>query len=176
MVMTLAPTETLTYVRAIRLIVGGYGAYSRERRRETDVAVKEEILRAAKRARNHLANIHDAAIRCGEVALARTCAAGIESADALANDVSVGELGGEHPFLSQQISVSRGTIGRLIEHDHETLTMLTRAVRASNRLEADWRKDADAARASALACTQLLASVRGHFSERRRVLRNIGRR
>ena len=48
------PADTLTYVRALGLIVGGYGAYQRDKRRETDIAVKEEILRGADRVRTHV--------------------------------------------------------------------------------------------------------------------------
>ena len=61
------PTDTLTYVRALGLIVGGYSAYQRDKRRETDVAVKEEILRCADRVRTHVENVHDDAYRDGNV-------------------------------------------------------------------------------------------------------------
>ena len=65
------PADTLTYVRALGLIVGGYGAYKRDKRRETDIAVKEEILRCADRVRTHVENVHDDAYRDGNVRLAK---------------------------------------------------------------------------------------------------------
>ena len=166
------PTETLTYVRAIGFILGGYGAYGRDKRRETDVAVREEILRCADRVRTHVENVHDSAYSDGDIKLAKACAMTIEEVDALRNDVSLGESGGEHPFFSKQISPSKKTLNKLIKHDHETLTMLVKAVNSSNDLEKAAAEDGEGIKA-ARETRQLISSVRGHFSERRAVLKKI---
>lgn len=171
--MTLGnPADTLTYVRALGLLVGGYGAYVRDKRRETDVAVREEILRCADRVRTHVENVHDGAYSDGDVPLAKACQQAIEEVDALRNDVNMGESGGEHPFFSQQISTSKKVLNKLIKHDHETLTMLVKAVNRSNDLEAAAAAGEGALQA-ARETRQLVSSVRGHFSERRAVLRKI---
>ncbi len=166
------PTNTLTYVRALGMIVGGYGAYTRGKRRETDVAVKAEIVRCADRVRTHVENVHDAAYSDGDVKLAKECAKTIEEIDALRNDVNMGETGGEHPFFSKQISANKKTLNKLIKHDHETLTILVKAVNLSNDLEKDSAEGGDAVQ-TARNTRQLVSSVRGHFSERRAVLREI---
>ncbi|MBN17727.1 MAG: hypothetical protein VYC11_00260 [Candidatus Thermoplasmatota archaeon] len=166
------PADTLTYVRAIGLIVGGYSAYQRDKRRETDVAVKEEILRCADRVRTHVENVHDDAYRDGDVKLAKTCQSTIEEIDALRNDVNLGETGGEHPFFSKQTSASKKILGKLIKHDHDTLTMLVKAVNRSNDLEKAAAEGGDVIKALR-ETRQLVSSVRGHFSERRSVLKNI---
>ena len=98
------PTDAFTYVRALQMIVGGYGAYQRDKRRETDIAVKEEILRGADRVRTHVENVHDDAYRDGNVRLAKACQSTIEEIDALRNDVNLGETGGEHPVFCKQFS------------------------------------------------------------------------
>ena len=165
------PTETLTYVRALGLIVGGYSAYKRDKRRETDIAVKEEILRCADRVRTHVENVHDDAFRKRNRTLAKACQSIIEEIDSLRNEVSLGETGGEHPFFSKQISTTKKILNQLIKHDHETLTLLVKAVNQSNRLE---RATGEKAQMEAIQETrQLISSVRGHFSERRAVLKGI---
>jgi len=166
------PADTLTYVRALGLIVGGYSAYQRDKRRETDVAVKEEILRCADRVRTHVENVHDDAYRDGNVKLAKTCQSTIEEIDALRNDVNLGETGGEHPFFSKQITTSKKVLAKLIKHDHETMTLLVKAVNRSNDLEKAAAEEGDAIKA-ARETRQLVSSVRGHFSERRAVLKGI---
>ena len=88
------PADTLTYVRAIQMILGGYSAYKRDKRRETDIALKEEIMRCADRVRTHVENVHDDAYRDMNVKLAKACQATIEEIDALRNDVNLGETGG----------------------------------------------------------------------------------
>jgi hypothetical protein len=166
------PTDTLTYVRALGLIMGGYSAYTRDKRRETDIAVKEEILRCADRVRTHVENVHDDAYRDMNVKLAKVCQATIEEIDALRNDVNLGETGGEHPFFSKQITTSKKVLAKLIKHDHETLTLLVKAVNLSNDLEKAAAEGGDAMLA-ARETRQLVSSVRGHFSERRAVLKKI---
>ena len=101
------PADTLTYVRALGLIVGGYGAYQRDKRRETDIAVKEEILRCADRVRTHVENVHDDAYRDGNVRLAKACQSTIEEIDALRNDVNLGK-----PVGSTRFSVNRPLLQR----------------------------------------------------------------
>ena len=165
------PTETLTYVRALRLIVGGYSAYKRDKRRETDIAVKEEILRCADRVRTHVENVHDDAFRGGNRDLAKACQSSIEEIDALRNEVSLGETGGEHPFFSKQISTTKKVLDQLIEHDHRTLTLLIKAVNQSNELEQAVGNEA--VMRAIHETRQLDSSVRGHFSERRAVLKGI---
>ena len=166
------PADTLTYVRALGLIVGGYGAYKRDKRRETDIAVKEEILRCADRVRTHVENVHDDAYRDGNVRLAKTCQSTIEEIDALRNDVNLGETGGEHPFFSKQTTASNKVLGKLIKHDHETLTILVKAVNRSNDLEKAAAEEGEVMKA-VRETRQLVSSVRGHFSERRAVLKKI---
>jgi len=168
------PADTLTYMRAVRLLLGGYGAYNREKRRETNVAVREEILRCCNRVRNHVENVHDSAYRDGNIEVARSCAGAVEEVDALRNDVNVAETGGEHPFFSQQISASKKTINELIDHDLRTLKMLVKAVNQSNELEKEHAaSNSKATITAAKECRQIVSSVRGHFSERRAVLRKI---
>jgi hypothetical protein len=86
--------------------------------------------------------------------------------------VNLGESGGEHPFFSKQISPSKRTLNKLIKHDHETLTMLVKAVNRSNDLEKAAAEDGEGIKA-ARETRQLISSVRGHFSERRAVLKKI---
>jgi hypothetical protein len=166
------PTDAFTYVRALQMIVGGYGAYQRDKRRETDIAVKEEILRGADRVRTHVENVHDDAYRDGNVRLAKACQSTIEEIDALRNDVNLGETGGEHPFFSKQISASKKILNKLIKHDHETLTLLVKAVNRSNDLEKVAAEEGDVMKA-VRETRQIVSSVRGHFSERRAVLKKI---
>ena len=166
------PADTLTYVLALGLIVGGYSAYQRDKRRETDVAVKEEILRCADRVRTHVENVHDDAYRDGDVKLAKACQSTIEEIDALRNDVNLGETGGEHPFFSKQITTSKKVLAKLIKHDHETITLLVKAVNRSNDLEKAAAEGGDAMKA-VRETRQMVSSVRGHFSERRAVLKGI---
>jgi hypothetical protein len=167
-----SPSDALPYVRAIQLLLGGYGAYSREKRRETDVAVREEVGRAANRVRNHLNNVHDSAYRADDTALAAACSRAIEEVDALRNDVDKAATGGEHPFFSLQKSASRRTINKLIKHDHDTLQMVTKAVNSSNEMEKTFAEDGECLE-ELLRCQQLVSSCRGHFSERSKVLRKI---
>ncbi len=117
-----SPTDALPYIRAIQLLLGGYGAYSREKRRETDVAVREEVARAATRVRNHLNNVHDAAYRSKDIELAGACSRAIEEVDGLRNEVELAATGGEHPFFSLQKSASKKTINNLIKHRSEEHT------------------------------------------------------
>ena len=166
------PTDAFTYVRALQMIVGGYGAYQRDKRRETDIAVKEEILRGADRVRTHVENVHDDAYRDGNVKLAKACQSTIEEIDALRNDVNLGETGGEHPFFSKQIGASKKVLNKLIKHDHETLTLLVKAVNRSNDLEKVAAEEGDVMKA-VRETRQIVSSVRGHFSERRAVLKKI---
>jgi hypothetical protein len=170
------PTDVLPYVRALRMMLGGYGAYSREKRRETDVAVREEISRCAMRARNHLANVHDNAYRDGNTAIARACKLAMGDIDSLRNDVDHAETGGEHSRFSRHTKINKKTQNQLIKHDHDTLQMVSKAVNVSNDLE-----DAHAKGEGAEACIQLarstqqlVSSCRGHFSERRAVLKRLG--
>ena len=166
------PADTLTYVRALGLLVGGYSAYQRDKRRETDVAVKEEILRCADRVRTHVENVHDDAYRDGNVKLAKACQSTIEEIDSLRNDVNLGETGAEHPFFSKQISASKKSLNKLIKHDHETITLLVKAVNRSNDLEKVAAEEGDVMKA-VRETRQLVTSVRGHSSERRAVLKKI---
>jgi len=169
------PTDAIAYVRAIRMIVGGYGAYSREKRRETDVAVREELARAVNRIRRHLENVHDAALTSNSFTLVEACSRAIEECDALRNEVSLAETGCDHPFFSVQKGATKKTIGTLIRHDHATLKMVTKAVRSSN--QAEKLKGRGAAELAVLESLnevlQRISSCRGHFGERRAVLRNL---
>ena len=166
------PADTLTYVRAIQMILGGYGAYKRDKRRETDIALKEEIMRCADRVRTHVENVHDDAYRDMNVKLAKACQSTIEEIDALRNEVNLGETGGEHPFFSKQITTSKKVLTKLIKHDHDTLTILVKAVNSSNDLEKAAAENGDVMQA-VKETRQLVSSVRGHFSERRAVLKKI---
>jgi hypothetical protein len=166
------PADTLTYVRAIQMILGGYSAYKRDKRRETDIALKEEIMRCADRVRTHVENVHDDAYRDMNVKLAKACQSTIEEIDALRNEVNLGETGGEHPFFSKQITTSKKVLTKLIKHDHDTLTILVKAVNRSNDLEKAAAENGDAMQA-VRETRQLVTSVRGHFSERRAVLKKI---
>ena len=157
------------------MIVGGYGAYSREKRRETDVAVREELARAVNRIRRHIENIHDAALDSHSFNLVEACSRAIEEADALRNEVNMAETGGDHPFFSVQKGASKKTIGMLIRHDHATLKMVTRAVRLSNEAEELFGKDEgdEVVLESLMTVQQRLSSCRGHFGQRRAVLREL---
>lgn len=168
------PSDAMPYVNIIRLFIGGYGAYSRERKREDDVAVREEVSRAATRARNHLNNVHDAAYRAKNSEITSACARAIEEVDALKNDVEKAATGGEHPFFSIQKSASKSIIKKLIKHDHDTLTMLKKAVNKSNEIEQDNATGTlENSMARIAECQQLISSCRGHFSERSAVLKGM---
>ena len=166
------PTNTLTYVRALGMIVGGYGAYTRGKRRETDVAVKAEIVRCADRVRTHVENVHDSAYSDGEVKLAKECAKTIEEIDPLPTAPNLAAPGGQHPFSFKQSRDNNIFFNKLIKHDHETLTILVKAVNMSNDLEKASAEGGDTVQL-VRSTRQLVSSVRGHFSERRAVLRKI---
>ena len=168
------PTDAAAYLRAIRLVIGGYGVHRREQRREADVAVREEVARASGRVRNHLNNVHDSAYRAGDTDLAQQCALALEEVDSLRNDVELAATGADHPFFSRQKGVSKKTINQLIKHDHNTLDMLRKAVNSSNDLEkVHAEADGGEALEAVRKCQQLVSSCRGHFSERNGVLRGI---
>ena len=107
-----------------------------------------------------------------EIEIGQTCQATIEAIDALRNDVNLGETGGEHPVFSKQTTASNKVLGKLIKHDHETLTILVKAVNRSNDLEKAAAEEGEVMKA-VRETRQLVSSVRGHFSERRAVLKNI---
>ena len=103
------------------------------------------------------------------------CSRAIEECDALRNEVSLAETGCDHPFFSVQKGATKKTIGTLIRHDHATLKMVTKAVRSSN--QAEKLKGRGAAELAVLESLnevlQRISSCRGHFGERRAVLRNL---
>ena len=155
-------------------MIGGYGEYSRDKRREDDIAVRGEVSRAAARLRSHLENIHDEAYRQGDRELAKVATGAIQDVDALCDLVDKAHVGGEFPFFAIQKSISKSTIKKLIKHDHGTLDMVRGAVRKSNEAEeAMAGGDNQSAMEMTLSCRRSISSCQGHFTERLSVMRKV---
>ena len=50
------PTDALPLIRGVQLVISGYSGYSKGKRRETDLAVRQEIIRAIGRVHTHMTN------------------------------------------------------------------------------------------------------------------------
>ncbi len=57
------PLDVLPYVRGIQMVLSGYEGYTKGKRRDADLAIREEIKRCGTRARNHIMNVHDSCFR-----------------------------------------------------------------------------------------------------------------
>ena len=129
------PVEVLPYVRGVQLVLVGYSGYTKGSRIKVDKMVRNEIVRAVGRIRNHMQIILQNQYREGNLDLAQKAKICMEECDNLIEDVNKSVSGMQHAFLSGQKSPTRGELKRLIKHDHDVIDMVTKAVNLANSAE-----------------------------------------
>ena len=117
------------------MVLSGYSGYTKGKRRDADKLIREEIERAAGRARSHISNIHDAAFKDGAIKVARAAKAACTEIDALIEDVDKASTGMDHAFFSGSRSASNSDLKKLIKHDHDVIEMVTKSFKFANVLE-----------------------------------------
>ena len=129
------PVDIMPYVRGVQLILTGYNGYTKGSRIENDKLVREEIVRAINRVRNHMKNIFDIKFKENNMDIARVAKQCMEECDYFSEDVKKAVGGMEHAFLSGQSSPSNRELKKLIQHDHDSITMIIEAVNLANSAE-----------------------------------------
>lgn len=166
MVMVVTPNELIRYTRAIQAILTGYSGYIKGKRIETDQQVREEIIRASTRCRQHIQNIHDAGLRQSNMHLAKECKSCIHELDALIEDVDKSSSGARGAFFTSQKKLTNKDLKTLIRHDKEVIEMVTEAVRLSNDAERSMQQGSEETIPALMQCQQKVSSCRGFYSER----------
>ncbi|MCH1537478.1 MAG: hypothetical protein L7S48_03625 [Candidatus Poseidonia sp.] len=166
MVMVVTPNELIRYTRAIQAILTGYSGYIKGKRIETDQQVREEIIRASTRCRQHIQNIHDAGLRQSNMPLAKECKSCIHELDALIEDVDKSSSGARGAFFTSQKKLTNKDLKTLIRHDKEVIEMVTEAVRLSNDAERAMQQGSEETVPALMQCQQKVSSCRGFYSER----------
>ena len=166
MVMVVTPNELIRYTRAIQAILTGYSGYIKGKRIETDQQVREEIIRASTRCRQHIQNIHDAGLRQSNMPLAKECKSCIHELDALIEDVDKSSSGARGAFFTSQKKLNNKDLKTLIRHDKEVIEMVTEAVRLSNDAERSMQQGSEETIPALMQCQQKVSSCRGFYSER----------
>lgn len=166
MVMVVTPNELIRYTRAIQAILTGYSGYIKGKRIETDQQVREEIIRASTRCRQHIQNIHDAGLRQSNMPLAKECKSCIHELDALIEDVDKSSSGARGAFFTSQKKLTNKDLKTLIRHDKEVIEMVTEAVRLSNDAERAMQQGSEETVPTLMQCQQKVSSCRGFYSER----------
>ena len=166
MVMVVTPNELMRYTRAIQAILTGYSGYIKGKRIETDQQVREEIIRASTRCRQHIQNIHDAGLRQSNMHLAKECKSCIHELDALIEDVDKSSSGARGAFFTSQKKLTNKDLKTLIRHDKEVIEMVTEAVRLSNDAERAMQQGSEETVPALMQCQQKVSSCRGFYSER----------
>ncbi len=170
------PLDVLPFVRGIQMVLTGYSGYTKEKRREVDKMVREEIIRATGRVRSHLENIHESAYRDSNIKVARAAKQAMEEADELINDVEKAPAGLKHAFLSGQRSIANSDLKKLIKHDHDVIDMITKATNIANSAEHEHASDGDEVIKLCRQTTQMLSSSRGFFGARATILKGLRRK
>lgn len=166
MVMVVTPNELIRYTRAVQAILTGYSGYIKGKRIETDQQVREEIIRASTRCRQHIQNIHDAGLRQSNMHLAKECKSCIHELDALIEDVDKSSSGARGAFFTSQKKLTNNDLKTLIRHDKEVIEMVTEAVRLSNDAERAMQQGSEETVPALMQCQQKVSSCRGFYSER----------
>jgi hypothetical protein len=166
MVMVVTPNELIRYTRAIQAILTGYSGYVKGKRIETDQQIREEIIRASTRCRQHIQNVHDTGLRQSNLPLAQACKSCLHEVDALIEDVDKSSSGARGAFFTSQKKLSNKNLKTLIRHDKEVIEMVTDAVRLSNDAERATQEKQDNASSTVMRCQQMISSCRGFYSER----------
>lgn len=166
MVMVVTPNELIRYTRAVQAILTGYSGYIKGKRIETDQQVREEIIRASTRCRQHIQNIHDAGLRQSNMHLAKECKSCIHELDALIEDVDKSSSGARGAFFTSQKKLTNKDLKTLIRHDKEVIEMVTEAVRLSNDAERAMQQGSEETVPALMQCQQKVSSCRGFYSER----------
>ena len=164
--MVVTPNELIRYTRAIQAILTGYSGYIKGKRIETDQQVREEIIRASTRCRQHIQNIHDAGLRQSNMHLAKECKSCIHELDALIEDVDKSSSGARGAFFTSQKKLTNKDLKTLIRHDKEVIEMVTEAVRLSNDAERSMQQGSEETIPALMQCQQKVSSCRGFYSER----------
>ena len=169
------PLDVLPYVRGIQMVLSGYEGYTKGKRRDADLAIREEIKRCGTRARNHLMNIHDSCFREKKIDVSKAAKACCNTIDQLIEDVDKSPTGMTHAFFSGQRSASTSVLKKLIKHDHDVIEMMTKAVNISNSVEHAYSSDktVDEIKSLIRQCEQMITSSRGYFSARSTVLNGL---
>ena len=113
--------DVLPYVRGIQMVLSSYEGYTKGKRKDADKLIRDEIKRAASRARNHMTNVHDSAFKDGAIPIARAAKSACTELDALIEDVDKAATGMSHAFLSGARSASNSDLKALIKHDHDVI-------------------------------------------------------
>ncbi|MBC8437664.1 MAG: hypothetical protein H8D82_00165 [Euryarchaeota archaeon] len=171
------PTDALPYIRGIQLVISGYSGYTKDKRRETDLAVRHEIIRSTGRVQTHLSNVHDQSYRDGNLQITRSCKQAMEEIDQFRNEVEKAETGHDHPFFSTHKSISKSDLKKLIKHDHDVIEMVTKAVNIANSCEHAHSSGSEIADVVKFArqSQQMISSCRGFFNARSSILKGMKR-
>lgn len=169
------PLDVLPYVRGIQMILSGYEGYTKGKRRNADLAIRDEIKRCGTRARNHIMNVHDNGFREKKISIAKTAKACCNTIDLLIEDIDKSPTGMTHAFFSGQRSASVSVLKKLIKHDHDVIEMMTKAVNISNSVEHAFASDKtdDEVKSLIRKCEQMITSSRGYYSARSTVLEGL---
>ena len=169
------PVEVLPYVRGVQLVLVGYNGYTKGSRIKVDKMVRNEIVRAVGRIRNHMQIILENQYKEGNLDMAQKAKICMEECDNLIEDVNK-SVSGLHAFLSGQKSPTRGELKRLIKHDHDVIDMVTKAVNLANSAEQSIALQDGNVRQLVLHTTQLVTSCRGFFGARANILAGLSQR
>ena len=69
------------------MVLSGYEGYTKGKRRDADLAIREEIQRCGTRARNHLLNVHDSGFREKKLDVSKAAKACCNTIDMLIEDI-----------------------------------------------------------------------------------------
>ena len=166
------PFDVLPYVRGIQMVLSGYEGYTKGKRRNADLAIREEIKRCGTRVRNHIMNVHDSCFREKKIDISKAAKACCNTIDLLIEDIDKSPTGMNHAFFSGQRSASVSVLKKLIKHDHDVIEMMTKAVNISNSVEHAFSSDKTDNEIKSLIrqCEQMVTSSRGYYSARTTVL------
>ena len=133
--MVVTPIDALPYLRGLQAVLAGYEGYTKGKRRAADKAVRNELIRAALRTRNHMTNLHDAAAKASRIELANAAKRCCSALDVFIENVSKASSGLSRSFFSGQRVLRNSDLKRLIHHDHQVITMVTKATNIANAAE-----------------------------------------
>tara|TARA_B100000676_G_C17887849_1_gene737488 strand:- start:32 stop:592 length:561 start_codon:yes stop_codon:yes gene_type:complete len=170
--MPAVPIEVLPYIRGIQLVLSGYEGYTKGKRREADKLIRQEIKRAATRARNHISNVQDLAFKTDKMVIAKVAKLATSEIDNLIEDVDKSVTGMNHAFFSGSRSVKVSDLKKLIKHDHDVIEMVTKAINIANSAEHAFntsKTDEDVTNLIQQ-CQQMVTSCQGFFNSRNKIL------
>ncbi|RJU98584.1 MAG: hypothetical protein DWC04_03030 [Candidatus Poseidoniales archaeon] len=176
--MVVTPIDALPYLRGLQAVLAGYEGYTKGKRRAADKAIRNELIRAARRTRNHMTNLHDAAATASRIELAMAAKRCCSTLDIFIEDVSKASSGLSRSFFSGQRILSNTDLKRLIHHDHQVITMVTKATNIANAAERKYGHQGESEEIERLIhrCQQMVTSSGGLFSERIMILDGLRQR